>query len=490
MSLFFIFIFTKIKERSSSISKRMYNKMKKEQFKSVEIGQSREKAMNIGYVNNFNDISIYNHVQDIKLKAVEVEYQHNFNPRYIHDKNKIYRGNEVEQILNKSNNNLKRLSQIINNCNKDFKTNHQYIVFHQSLIKNINIWIDELYLSSKNAKYGINNDDISLLHSIFNISSKEWLVIDGNSYFSSIHQSYIAEKELTIIPKEIALWSRYYKSRKSLGKAYTDDLLSINKNEYDIQMIQLISLVMEKNMSSWSQSDKIEFMKVLYRILFSVAYKNKSKWINANDMFLYIQAIRYLTLPFDKTTIFKQTQRMNYLLLTAMFEQKDNKVCLEKTTYNIKMYRNLIEGIITNYLGKGEIDFVLESLQEVYNAMIRYQFESLNILKDIDGQSARDRLTKIDSLCANSVMKSTFTFRDLILNEKIDIKSMRLYLTSMTNNMIEVYQEYLSSNVKKILHNNSQIANNISNIYQLGNFSDKLSERDFFLLIMDAIKCA
>ena len=70
--------------------------MKKEQFKSVEIGQSRNKAMIIGYLPEFDKISIYNHVQEIKLKATDVEYQFNFNPRYVHMKESIYSGSEEE----------------------------------------------------------------------------------------------------------------------------------------------------------------------------------------------------------------------------------------------------------------------------------------------------------------------------------------------------------------------------------------------------------
>ena len=119
-------------------------------------------------------------------------------------------------------------------------------------------------------------------------------------------------------------------------------------------------------------------MKILYRLLFAITYRNKDKWINANDMFVYIQAIRYLTLPFDKTTTFKQTNRMNYILLTALYEKDKN---LEKTTFNIKMFRNLIEGLISKNERKEKLDYVLDGLNEVYNAMIYYQNESLHILK-------------------------------------------------------------------------------------------------------------
>lgn len=461
--------------------------MKKEQFKSVEIGQSRNKAMIIGYLPEFDKISIYNHVQEIKLKATDVEYQFNFNPRYVHMKESIYSGSEEEQICKKSNNNLKRLSQIINNTNKVFKTNHQFIVFHYSLIDSINKWLDDLWESTKYMKYGNLKNDVGLLHDVFHNTEKEWVVIDGNSYFSSIHQSYLARKQLKNVPDEIKEWSKYYNVRKSLGKAYTKDMLSTQSDEYDIQMIQLIALVMEKNMSSWNQSDKIDFMKILYRLLFAITYRNKDKWINANDMFVYIQAIRYLTLPFDKTTTFKQTNRMNYILLTALYEKDKN---LEKTTFNIKMFRNLIEGLISKNERKEKLDYVLDGLNEVYNAMIYYQNESLHILKDIDGQSARDRLTKIDSLCANGVMKYTSKCRDKIINDDIDIVQMRKKLKQMADNMIKVYQNYLNNNVTKLLHNNPKLASNISNIYKLGHFEDNLTERDFFLLVMDALKCS
>ena len=461
--------------------------MKKGQFKSVEIGQSRNKAMLIGYLPDFDKVSIYNHVNEIKLKATEVEYQFNFNPRYIHMKDDIYSGSEEEQICKKSNNNLKRLSQIINNANKDFQTNHQFIVFQNSLIESINKWLDDLYDVTKNMKYGNIKNDVGLLHDVFHASEKEWLVIDGNSYFSAIHQSYLARQEFHCIPPEVKEWSKYYNLKKSLGKAYTKDILSSKSDEYDIQMVQLIALVMEKNMTSWNQGDKMEFMKILYRLLFAIAYKNKDKWISANDMFVYIQAVRYLTLPFDKTTTFKQTNRMNYILLTALYE---NDVNLEKTTFNIKMFRNLIEGLITKNEQKEKLDYVLDGLNEIYQAMIYYQNESLHILKDIDGQSARDRLTKIDSLCANGVMKYTSKCKDSIINNNIDIIHMRKKLKQMTNNMIKVYQDYLNSNVTKLLKKNPKLSKNISNIYKLGNFDENLTERDFFLLVMDALKCA
>lgn len=462
--------------------------MKKEQFKSVELGQSRNKAMQIGYIENFDDISIYNHCDDIKLKAVDVEYEHNFNPRYIHLKEDIYSGSEEEQICKKSNNNLKRLSQIISNDNLDFKLNYQYIVFSKSLIEEVNTWLDKLLDVTKTMKYGNIEKDVQLLHEVFHSTTKEWVVIDGNSYFSTINQCYLAKKHLKILsmPNEVLEWAKYYNLKKSLGKAYTEELLSKDDNERDIQMIQLISLVMEKNMNSWNQSDKIEFMKVMYRLLYAIAYKNKYKWINANDMFVYIQAIRYLTLPFDKSLLFKQTNRMNYVLMTALYDSNGQ---LEKTTYNIKMFRNLIEAIITKNIEKSQLDFVLDGLAEIYKAMIHYQEKSLEILKDIDGQSARDRLTKIDSLCANGVMKYTSKCRDKIVNGDCDVKQLRKHLSQMTENMIKVYQNYLNSNVKKILTKNPQLAKNISNIYKLGQFDSKITERDFFIMVMDALKC-
>ena len=67
---------------------------------------------------------------------------------------------------------------------------------------------------------------------------------------------------------------------------------------------------------------------------------------------------------------------------------------------------------------------------------------------------------------------------------------MRKKLKQMADNMIKVYQNYLNNNVTKLLHNNPKLASNISNIYKLGHFEDNLTERDFFFLVMDALKCS
>lgn len=445
--------------------------VKDNNLKTLKISQGREKAQSIADLKDFDSLTIQNYVMEVNLKGKDVEYEKNLNPRYAHNEKDIYKGTSEEQICQKSNNNLERLVQIVNNANRDFRSYYQYIVFSDDLIKEIHQWLDRIELLGSHMKYGKVDEDIKDFKRIFPKISKKWLVVDGNSYFSTIHQIYLVKNQYSHkkLPKDIINWSYYYAAKPTKGKAYISKMLSKDEYEKDIQMLQLISLVLEKNLHSWAKEDVHLFYEKLYRILFIISYTHciKTQETSADHIFSTMQAVRYLTLPTDKISLFKQTKRVDYLTLNALFKENViDETILQATTYNIKVFRGVLEGLLTKNMNHLKFDYVLDCMNEVYLSMVKYQNNSLKLLEDTTGQSARDRLTRIDSLFKEK-LKDNLSLRDELINEQLPIQLFKDNLDKIVQMMIETYNEYLSENLKTVISRNETIHKRIEKFYSL-----------------------
>lgn len=470
----------------------MENKLNENKLKALKVSQSREKAKEIAELQDFNSVTIYNYTLEVNLKGKDVEYEINFNPRYSRYKKEIYNGDsQNNQICNKSNRNIPRLMQIVNNANRDFLSDSQYIVFHKELVREIDKWLDSLMILDSHLKYGKIGEDIKEFKRIFPDIHKEWLVIDGNSYFSTIHQIYLTEKQIMKESEsvDIKYWSKFYAKKSSKGKGYIKDMLSTEPYIRDIQMLQLIALVLEKNTHSWDNEDIKIFSQRLNRLLFAIVYR-KNAVQTANNLFVTMQAIKYLVLPSTKPILYNQSKRMDFMTLISLFTYEgdlENIISLQDTTYNIKLFRNIIEGLITKNANHLNIHYVLDCLNEVYQAMIEYQNMSLELLKNTEGQSARDRLTKIDSLC-KPILRMNHSLKDDIINEQLPTQLVRKKLNALVEIMLNTYKDYLNKNVQAMIQSNPNLLKNVESIYQMGNISQQMSMNDFLVVFMDAIK--
>ena len=464
--------------------------IKENKLKALKISQCREKAKEIANLTDFNSITIYNHVTEVHLKGKDVEYEKNLNPRYTKHQDEIYKDDSrYNLICNKANRNFARLMQIVNNANRDFIGDSQYIVFHRELIESIHSWLDSFSTFSSHLKYGKVEEDIDEFKKIFPRIDKEWLVIDGNSYFSTIHQIYITEKNIKRESETLDMkyWARFYAQKSSKGKGYIKDML-LSGYERDIQMLQLLSLVLEKNTYSWDNEDIKLFYQRLNRLLFAIVYKQGFS-LTANDLFVTMQAIKYLTLPHKKPILFQQSKRMDFMTFVSLFQHENVKhySSLQDTTYNIKIFRNIIEGIITKNANHLNLDYVLDCLNEVFKSMVNYQNLSLELLKDTEGQSARDRLTKIDTLCKQK-LRENHTLKDEIVNEQLPVYLVRIKLHELVSMMVETYKDYLSHNIQVMIQKNPNLMKNIHSIYNIGNIQQQMTIEEFTIIFMDSIK--
>lgn len=474
--------------------KKQIKTFKEADLKSFKISQSREKAKTIAYLDNFNEITIYNHVKEVHLKGNDVEYEINMNPRYAKKEKEFY--DELDSrhyaICKKANGNLPRLNQIINNANKDFTGIYQYIVFSRELVEEINLWLDEMISVDRSLQYGNIIDDIYELKKIFPHIKKKWLVIDGNSFFSTIHQIYIAKQKFKNIPTlstDIQYWAKFYKQKGAKGKAYTTEQLSQNEYERDVQMLQFMSLVLNKNMKSWSIEDIKIFNQRLHRLMFAILNKNQMNYVSANDLFVTAQALKYLVLPSDRPVLFNQSKRIDYMTMISLFQYKGNlsqPVPLQDTTFNIKIFRKLIEGIITRNATHLSILYVFDCMNEVYKAMIDYQNLSLKLLDNIQGQSARDRLTRIDSLC-KVWLNDNYQLKDDIINNQLSITELKLKLEILVNKMVCTYQDFINTNVRNAIQSNPHFMSKIKELYTLGNFDNQLSLENFSSMVLNIV---
>lgn len=465
--------------------------IKENKLKALKISQCREKAKEIANLTDFNSMTIYNHVIEVNLKGKDVEYERNLNPRYTKHKDEIYKDDSrYNLICNKANKNFSRLMQIVNNANKDFIGDSQYIVFHKALVESIRSWLDSFLAFSSHLKYGKLEDDIVEFKKIFPSIDKEWLVIDGNSYFSTIHQIYLTERSIKKESEtlDVKYWAKFYAQKSSKGKGYTKDILYPSGYERDIQMLQLLSLALEKNTYSWDNEDIKLFYQRLNRLLFAIVCKQGFS-LTANDLFVTMQAIKYLILPHKKPILFQQSKRMDFMTFVSLFknENEDSYSQLQDTTYNIKIFRTIIEGMITKNSNHLNLDYVLDCLNEVFKAMVNYQNLSLELLKDTEGQSARDRLTKIDTLCKQK-LRENHTLKDEIVNEQLPVYLVRIKLHELVSMMVETYKDYLSHNIQVMIQKNPNLMKNIHSIYNIGNIQQQMTIEEFTIIFMDSIK--
>lgn len=171
------------------------------------------------------------------------------------------------------------------------------------------------------------------------------------------------------------------------------------------------------------------------------------------------------------------------------FEEMKKKLLTEngKVEYNIKIFRTIIEGMITKNSNHLNLDYVLDCLNEVFKAMVNYQNLSLELLKDTEGQSARDRLTKIDTLCKQK-LRENHTLKDEIVNEQLPVYLVRIKLHELVSMMVETYKDYLSHNIQVMIQKNPNLIKNIHSIYNIGNIQQQMTIEEFTIIFMDSIK--
>jgi len=133
------------------------------------------------------------------------------------------------------------------------------------------------------------------------------------------------------------------------------------------------------------------------------------------------------------------------------------------------------------------LDYVLDCLNEVFKAMVNYQNLSLELLKDTEGQSARDRLTKIDTLCKQK-LRENHTLKDEIVNEQLPVYLVRIKLHELVSMMVETYKDYLSHNIQVMIQKNPNLMKNIHSIYNIGNIQQQMTIEEFTIIFMDSIK--
>lgn len=466
--------------------------MKEKDLRTLQISQGREKAKEIADLIGFDGVSMANYVMEVNLRGKEVEYETNLNPRYASTEAEVYKGTDEERIYNKSNNNFERLVQIVSNANRDFRSNYQYVVFHKDLVEAIQKWLDKMSLLGAHMKYGKIDKDLMEFKRIFPVpTDKDWLVIDGNSYFSTIHQIWLIKKRFSgkKLPVDMNSWAAYYALKPTKGKGYVASSLSNNEYERDIQMLQLMSLVLEKNLYSWPKEDIQLFYEKLYRMIYIISYTHNIKEgrIAANEIFSTMQAIRYLTLPTKQLSQFKQSKRIDYLAFVSLFGQ-DNvaETPLQTTTYNIQLFRGLVEGLLTKNANHLRFDYVMDCLNETHHAMVRYQNDSLLLLENTMGQSARDRLTRINALMKEK-LKADLSLKDCLINDQLPVQEFVDKLKDLVDLMKETYEEYLAKNIESLIKNNKKMDEKILGMYQQCKIQT-MSFAEFKNLVLETVK--
>ncbi|MFR8154730.1 MAG: hypothetical protein ACLU9Y_09115 [Thomasclavelia ramosa] len=402
-----------------------------------------EKTANIPY-----NITVKNHVEEIFLKTKEVEFEKNINARYAKNEKLNHASYNYNILYDKGNNNETRMQNLITNANKLSTLNHQYIVFDRNLVLEIREWLESIPAR----KYGDMSEDIQEIKKMFPIIDKEWLAIDGNSYFSIIKQIYLEKKKMKnhtgyhdAINSPLCYWSKYYQAKRSKGYAYTISCLNSEPYYRDIQIIELISLILEKNLQTWDAGNIDIFYKRLSRLLFYVVEKNTKKE-TLYKTFTRYQALKYLFLPNISTSgkcqRFTRSKRMDYYTFTALFGEQED---LNNTTYNIRLFTDVINYVLSKKLERIQYNTGKDILNLVHMMMYRYQEESKKIVPD--GFNSRDRLTKATSFCSCDDMFAK-DLKETIENEDLsEIKNASLELVEWMCNKYSNYIKNITVNL-------------------------------------------
>lgn len=440
-------------------------------------------------IGDFRNVTIKNKVKEINLKPIQVEYEQNINARYFRKANIFVSRSSEEAIYKKSNGNEQRVEQIVANANALFHYSHQYIVFNKELVVEINKWLDSLLKLSKKLKYGKLDDDISELRQIFPITLKEWLVIDGNSYFTTIHQIYIERNKMMkkknynkTLANPINYWSQFYKYKSSKGFAYTADILDSNEYIRDIQMLQLVTLILEKNVKSWDTGEINIFYNRLTRLVFAVTYKYFKNEI-LSDIFSIYQALKFLLLPKNafggKSPKYNSIRRIDAMTMVSLFGKTEkylNEELLNSTTYNIPIFKDIINFLFNKRCNCMSFNYGMDCLNEIYQGMVNYQVNSIKYVPE--GFNARDRLTKANKFCNKNGTNIIEDLKNTIISSELPISEVKNNVNIAVNKMIEMYKKYVDEIIKINSKSNEQIIKSYENLYNLVK-EGKLSKDDF-----------
>lgn len=473
-------------------------RIRESQLKAVNVAMKREKAKENAFLGNrcFDEINIQNSIVQVALRGKDVEYEINMNPRYANKEKEYYNDklSREEKILKKSNGNMERLMQIVNNANKNFSMDFQYIVFSKELVGIIRDWLDDLSSLNNLLKYGKIHEDIEEFKRIFPNIQKEWLVIDGNSYFSTIHEIYLGKQIIKSSAKmsDIRYWAKYYAQATSKGKGYNSHQISLDGYKKDVQMLQFLSLVLEKNMNSWSETDKRLFSQRLHRLTFAIAYREclQNQMTSLKDVCATFQALKYLVLHHQPNQ-FQISKRMDYMTFISLFKYEgelEDAEPLNMTCYNIKLFRHIIEGMITRNANHLSFDYTMDCLNEIFQAETEYQNLSLRPIQGIEGIQARDRLNAITALCNDNWLLESQELKRNILSGECSVDTIHEKLQEIVKGMISVYEDFLKRNAELITKKENTLKDTINNLYTVSDMTDIVSLDEFSKSIYKVIK--
>lgn len=421
-------------------------------------------------------ITVKNTVQEVMLRCCEIEFEKNVNARYAKNKNLNIQTSNQNILYQKGNANETRMQALISNANKLSSLSHQFIVFDRELVLIIRNWLENL----PETKYGNMKQDVTEIKKMFPIIEKEWLAIDGNSYCSIVKQIYIErnKNKNNKANTPLTYWAKYYKAKQSRGFAYTAECLSSDDYQRDIQIVELIGMILEKNLKTWEPGNIDAFYKKLTRIMFYVVEKH-NKQDTLYKTFNYFQAIKYLFMPnistSGKTQRFNHSRRMDYYTFTALFGQNEE---LNNTTYNVKLFSDVINFVLSKKLERIQYNTAKDILFILHGMMYKYQEDSMKYVPE--GFSARDRLTKAVSFCKEDTMFAA-KLKQAICNEELDIIADEA--NALSTWMCDKYQKYIQETTASIFSVRNLERNKYETMYE-DIISGKMEKEAFIKMLL------
>lgn len=470
--------------------------MKKNKENMLKVGaynETLQKAKVYANLENFDEFSIYQYTVETYLRGREVEYENNFNARHMRNTEIYDEKDEFVKICKKSNSNPTRQKDIVKNQNVDSDMDYQYIVYHKNLGKFMRDKLEEVKIKNIHMKYGkLNSKELNMLNDIFPEIAKEWLVIDGNTYFATVHQAWLAKKTDSYkdLP-EVEKLSRKFARKASKGKGYDCTLLE-GKDEYEqsLQFVQLVSLVLEKNKNTWAKEEITSFEKILVKLLHIFCYHkymSTESCKSVADYFKTLSCTKYIILPNIGNSY--TTRKVDYITLCSLFEDVDNEVVLETTTFNkMKMLSNIIENTIVTKNSCLHFDYAFDCINEIFIAMVNYQKHSLNIAKKMSiPVMKRDRLYNIQQLWQKenkNNSKEALLYDDIVV-KRLPISVIKRNLEEIVEKLVVLFVEEINNTFADNLKNNKTVQKSLGEIY---NNRTSYSYNEFFNKILEMIK--
>ena len=115
--------------------------------------------------------------------------------------------------------------------------------------------------------------------------------------------------------------------------------------------------------------------------------------------------------------------------------------------------------------------------------MVKYQEDSLLLISDVEGQSARDRLTKIDRLSKDELLENK-ELKDKMNNNVLSLSELKETMNVMVSKMITIYKNYLNNNIRNLLKSNDNYRQKLACLYQAGNYTS-ISFEEFESIISE-----